>query len=71
MILNILIALSLLHMLFTGSIKRYIDLLLHLSLIHILGYRAMAKKYHPDITKDNGEKMKSINEIKDKLDNIF
>lgn len=36
-----------------------------------LGYRAMAKKYHPDITKDNGEKMKSINEIKDKLDNIF
>ncbi|MDU7066735.1 MAG: molecular chaperone DnaJ [Clostridium perfringens] len=36
-----------------------------------LGYRAMAKKYHPDITKDNGEKMKAINEIKDKLENIF
>ncbi|XZK13528.1 hypothetical protein ACSXBW_15065 [Clostridium perfringens] len=31
----------------------------------------MAKKYHPDITNDNGEKMKSINEIKDRLENIF
>ncbi len=36
-----------------------------------LGFRAMAKKYNPDIVKDSGEKMKIINEIKDKLNNIF
>lgn len=32
-----------------------------------LGFKAMAKKYHPDLTKDNGEKMKLINDIKRKL----
>ncbi len=31
----------------------------------------MAKKYHPDISKDNGEKMKSINEINDKFNYIL
>ncbi len=31
----------------------------------------MEKKYNPDITKDNGEKMKSINEIKERVENIF
>lgn len=36
-----------------------------------LGFRAMAKKYHPDIVKDSGEKMKIINDIKSKLDSIL
>ena len=36
-----------------------------------LGFRAMAKKYHPDIVKDSGEKMKIINDVKSKLDSIL
>ena len=36
-----------------------------------LGFRAMAKKYHPDIAKDSGEKMKIINDVKSKLDSIL
>lgn len=36
-----------------------------------LGFRAMAKKYHPDIVKDNGEKMKAINEINSKLEGFL
>lgn len=36
-----------------------------------LGFRAMAKKYHPDIVKDSGEKMKIINDIKSKLESII
>ncbi|MDQ0150679.1 molecular chaperone DnaJ [Eubacterium multiforme] len=36
-----------------------------------LGFRAMAKKYHPDIVKDSGEKMKIINDVKSKLDSIM
>ncbi len=31
----------------------------------------MAKKYHPDLTKDNGEKMKLINEVKEKMENVL
>ncbi|CUP24617.1 Uncharacterised protein [Clostridium baratii] len=36
-----------------------------------LGFRAMAKKYHPDIVKDSGEKMKIINDVKSKLEGIL
>ncbi|MBM7834992.1 molecular chaperone DnaJ [Clostridium sardiniense] len=36
-----------------------------------LGFRAMAKKYHPDIAKDSEEKMKVINSIKEKLEEIL
>lgn len=36
-----------------------------------LGFKAMAKKYHPDLTKDNGEKMKLINEVKEKMENVL
>ncbi|MDQ0150056.1 molecular chaperone DnaJ [Eubacterium multiforme] len=36
-----------------------------------LGFRAMAKKYHPDIVKDSGEMMKIINDVKSKLDSIL
>ncbi len=36
-----------------------------------LGFKAMAKKYHPDLTRDNGEKMKLINEVKEKLENVL
>lgn len=36
-----------------------------------LGFKAMAKKYHPDLTKDNGEKMKLINEVREKMENVL
>ena len=36
-----------------------------------LGFRAMAKKYHPDIVKDSGEKMKVINSVKEKLEEVL
>lgn len=29
------------------------------------GYRAMSKKVHPDIIKDNGEKMQKLNDLRD------
>ncbi|CUP64946.1 Uncharacterised protein [Clostridium baratii] len=31
----------------------------------------MAKKYHPYIVKDSGEKMKIINDVKSKLEGIL
>ena len=32
-----------------------------------IGYRGLAKEYHPDITKDNGEDMKRLNGLAAKL----
>jgi hypothetical protein len=35
------------------------------------GYRTLAKKYHPDLTNDDGKQMQVINEAKDILDKSF
>lgn len=35
------------------------------------GYKALAKKYHPDVTKDDGKQMQTINEAKDALDKLI
>ncbi|MCD3240839.1 molecular chaperone DnaJ [Clostridium botulinum D/C] len=35
------------------------------------GWKSMAKKHHPDLTNDNGENMKRINEIKEKILNLL
>ncbi|WP_312729377.1 hypothetical protein [Enterococcus sp.] len=35
------------------------------------GYKALAKKYHPDISSDYGQRMQEINEAKDLLDKLL
>jgi len=35
------------------------------------GYKALAKKYHPDLTHDNGQKMQRLNEAKDMFDKLI